>query len=76
MKQDVSTKLIAGTETTPEWLRIPAAVARFGISRTKLYQLAKAGKVRSVALTEEGQHKATRLFHADSLRRYIESFES
>jgi hypothetical protein len=58
-----------------EWLRIPAAVAQFGPSRTKLYQLIKEGKVRSVSLREKGMEKATRLIHAGSLRAYIESFE-
>ena len=66
----------APTETNnfPIWMRLPATVEQFGISRTKLYQLAKAGKIRSVALTEPGQTKATRLFDPASVNAYIESF--
>ncbi len=60
----------------PEWIRIPAAVACFGISRSKLYTLIKDGKIRSVSLREPGQTKATRLIHVDSLRDYIASFET
>lgn len=62
-------------EARPVWLRVPGAVRMSGISRTKLYQLSGEGKIRSVSLREEGQTKATRLFHAESLLSYIESFE-
>ena len=56
-------------------MRVPEAIRIFGLSRTKLYQLAGAGKVRSVSLREPGQSKATRLFHVESLRGFIQSFE-
>lgn len=57
----------------PEYLR-PAEAARvFSISRSKLYELMKAGKVTSVSLREEGQTKATRLLSISSLRRFLES---
>jgi len=56
----------------PEWLRIPAAVHQFGLSRAKLYQLAKSGKIRSASLRDVGESKGTRLFEAESIRNYIE----
>ena len=56
------------------WLRDKQAVAIYSISRTKLWQLQKAGKIRSASLTEPGMTRATRLFDAKSIEAYIESF--
>jgi hypothetical protein len=56
------------------WVRDKRAVEIYGISRTKLWQLQKAGKIRSVSLTEPGMARATRLFDANSIETYIESF--
>lgn len=61
-------------ETKAKWLRDKQAVAIYNISRTKLWQLQKAGKIRSVSLTEPGMTRATRLFDAKSIEAYIESF--
>jgi len=55
------------------WLRDKQAVAIYSISRTKLWQLQKAGKIRSVSLTEPGMARATRLFDAKSISVYTES---
>ncbi|MDB4438247.1 helix-turn-helix domain-containing protein [bacterium] len=57
-----------------KWLRDKQAVAIYNISRTKLWQLQRAGKIRSVSLTEPGMARATRLFEAKSIEAYIESF--
>lgn len=59
---------------TAIWLRDKQAVATYSISRTKLWMLAKAGKIRSVSLQEPGMTRATRLFDAKSIEAYIESF--
>lgn len=59
---------------TPKWMRDRVAVSTYGISRTKLWQLQKQGKIRSVSLTEPGMARATRLFDAKSIEAYIESF--
>jgi len=61
-------------ETKAKWLRDKQAVAIYSISRTKLWQLQKAGKIRSASLTEPGMTRATRLFDAKSIEAYIESF--
>ena len=59
---------------TAIWLRDKQAVAIYSISRTKLWMLAKAGKIRSVSLQEPGMSRATRLFCVKSIEEYIESF--
>jgi predicted DNA-binding transcriptional regulator AlpA len=61
-------------QTSALWIRDKQAVATYGISRTKLWQLQKQGKIRSVSLTEPGMARATRLFDAKSIEAYIESF--
>jgi hypothetical protein len=62
------------SQIKPIWLRDKQAVAAVNISRTKLWRLAKAGKIRSVSLKEPGMSRATRLFDAKSIEDYIESF--
>ncbi len=57
-----------------KWLRDQHAVAIYSVSRSKLWALAKAGKIRSVSLQEPGMSRATRLFDAKSIDEYIESF--
>lgn len=59
----------------PRYLRDKGAVAMFGIGRTKLYTLAKLGKIKSITLQEEGTTRGTRLFEVDSIERYIVSFD-
>lgn len=57
-----------------KWLRDRKAVSIYGLSRTKLWDLASRGKIRSVSLQEPGMTRATRLFDAKSIEAYIESF--
>ncbi len=57
-----------------KWLRLPQVISYCGLSRTKIFQLAKANKITSVSLREEGMTKATRLFLKDSIDTYIDSF--
>ena len=65
----------ANTELAePKWIRVQHVISMYGLSRTKIFQLAKANKITSVSLREEGQTKATRLFLKDSIDSYIESF--
>lgn len=59
----------------PRYLRDKGAVAMFGIGRTKLYNLAKQGKIKSITLQEEGTSRGTRLFCVKSIEHYIESFD-
>lgn len=64
--------------TLPVWVRAPkVGVEHFsGFSRSKLYQLATLGKIRSVSIREPGQVKGTRLFHLQSILDYIAFIEA
>jgi len=64
---------IPSQAVSPIWLRIPDAVRLSGISRSKLYELLTAGKIRSASLRDPGQRHATRLIDRADLLRYIES---
>ena len=59
----------------PVWIRPPTSGLEFysGLSRSKLYELAGAGKIKSVSIREPGQVKGTRLFLLTSIFSFIES---
>ena len=60
----------------PIWIRCPRAggVDHFcGLARSKLYELASRGRIKSVSLKEPHQIRGTRLFNLPSILRYIES---
>jgi hypothetical protein len=61
-------------QTEAVWMRVPEVVRGYGISRTKLFLLAKTGKIKSVSLREPGTARGTRLFCVKSIEDYIESF--
>ncbi len=63
-------------QESPRWAKHNRVHGLFDISRTSLWRLAKAGKIRSVSLREPGAVKATRLFDIQSIEDYIESFSS
>ena len=66
--------LTRGTATAaqkPEWLRIPQAIATFGIGRTKLYELINSKAIKSASIRQRGQLKGTRLISFDSLNDYL-----
>lgn len=71
---DTKTNGKTNVPTTAKWVRDKQAVAIYNLSRTKLWQLQKEGKIRSVSLTEPGMARATRLFDVKSIEAYIESF--
>jgi excisionase family DNA binding protein len=50
---------------TPRWLKIPAAVAYSGISRSVMYELLNAGKIRSHRIG------AARVIDRESLDEFI-----
>ncbi len=56
----------------PEWIRVNDAVRVTGISRSKIYELIKAGKIRSFSKRERGALRGIRLIFLDSLLDYIE----
>jgi hypothetical protein len=59
--------------TLPVWIRAPVQGPEFfsGITRPKLYQLAADGHIKSVSLRETGKLRGVRLFHLESILRYI-----
>src|SRR5664279_4840096 len=61
----------------PIWIRPPKQGVEFysGLSRTKLYELARKSLVRSVSIREPGQVKGTRLFNLASILAFIEKCE-
>lgn len=61
----------------PVYIRSPKSGNEFytGLSRSKLYELASAGKIRSASLREPGRTKGTRLFLLASVLAFIESCE-
>ncbi len=58
----------------PIFLRDKQAVLMYGLSRSKLYQLSKEGKITSISLQEAGTARGTRLFEVASIEKYINSF--
>lgn len=66
-------KEIASTSTDPVWLRVPQAVQLTGLSRSKVYELVAAGRIKSASLRDAGQKHATRLIERASLLAFIES---
>lgn len=62
----------------PCWIRSPKSGPEHytGFSRSKLYELAGDGKIRSVSIREPGQVKGVRLFHLASIIGFIERCEA
>ena len=57
----------------PVWIKVPQAALLTSISRSKLYELLAAGRIRSASLRDPGQRHATRLIDRASLLAFIES---
>ena len=59
----------------PRWIRAPIRGPEYwtGFSRSKLYELAKDKKIRSVSIRDAGQAKGTRLFELRSILAFIDS---
>ena len=62
----------------PMWIRSPKQGVEFysGLSRSKLYELAGKGCIRSVSIREPGQVKGTRLFNLQSILDFIAQCEA
>jgi hypothetical protein len=61
----------------PSWIRSPKQGVEFysGLSRSKLYELAGRGAIRSVSIRQPGQVKGTRLFYLQSILDFIAKCE-
>jgi hypothetical protein len=62
----------------PVWIRAPKTGVEYhsGFSRSKLYELAGKGVIRSVSIRAPGQVKGTRLFHLQSILDFIARCEA
>lgn len=61
------------TNLSPEWERIPDITRRFGLKRSKLYELIQFRLIKSVSLCRRGNIRGIRLVSTDSVRTYLES---
>lgn len=60
------------TETIEaEFLRVPAAAKFSGLSRSHLYELVKAGEIKSACIRRRGALRGVRIIHRDSLTSFI-----
>lgn len=57
------------------WVRAPVQGHEYytGLTRSKLYELDGAGKIRSVSIREKGAVKGCRLFDLSSILDYIQN---
>ncbi|MCB1131359.1 MAG: helix-turn-helix domain-containing protein [Verrucomicrobiae bacterium] len=60
----------------PEWAPATTITRIYGISRSSLYELAAAGKIRSSSLRKRGRTRGKRLFSTDSVAAFIEAHAS
>lgn len=56
----------------PEWIDAKLAKQLFSLSRTTLYELVAAGRIRTVSLRERGKLRGKRLFSYDSIKEFLE----
>ena len=61
------------TDVPLEWAKVHVAAKRFSISRSGLYELMSAGKIKTRCLRKAGNTRGLRLINVESLRSYIES---
>lgn len=63
------------TINEPEWGDEKTIFRLFGITRTPLFNLRKAGKIRSVSTAHGGATYGKRLFNVQSVRDFFEAQE-
>ncbi len=74
LSPQVSTLLADRNGPLPIWVRAPVQGPEYftGFTRSKLYEIAGAGLIRSVSIREGGAVKGVRLFDLASVIAYIE----
>jgi hypothetical protein len=60
----------------PEWAREKEITAQFALSRMILFNLRKAGKIRTLSLRGEGKLYGARLWNLASVREYLAAQEA
>ena len=61
--------------TNPEWADEKFVTANFGITHTPLFNLRKAGKIRSLSLKVDGAKYGKRLYHVPTIGSFLASLE-
>jgi hypothetical protein len=66
------------TANLPIYIRAPKFGTEYysGLTRGKLYELERNGKIRSVSLREPGRKQGVRLFHLGSILAYVEGLSA
>lgn len=64
------------SKDSAEWLREKEVTARFGLSHMILFNLRKAGSIRSVSLKGEGKQYGARIFNVASIHEYLAAQEA
>lgn len=59
----------------PEWADEKIVTQLFGLTHTPLFNLRKAGKIRSISTAVDGAKYGKRLFHVQSIRDFLEAQE-
>jgi hypothetical protein len=59
-----------------EWAREKQITAQFGLTKMILFNLRKAGKIRSVSLRAEGAQYGARIYNVASINEYIAAQEA
>ncbi len=60
-------------ELHPAWGDAKTVFRIYGISRTPLYRLLAAGRIKSASLQDEGSARGKRLFHLPSIAELLEA---
>ena len=63
------------TTTSPEWADEKFVTATRGITHTPLFNLRKAGKIRSLSLKVDGAKYGKRLYHIPTIDLFLASLE-
>ena len=75
MNMKMNTEPSTQTNGQPIWVRAPKSGNEFytGLSRSKLYELAAAGKIVTASIRNEEEMKGTRLFKLQSILDFLET---
>tara|TARA_R110000824_G_scaffold275129_1_gene463824 strand:- start:165 stop:437 length:273 start_codon:yes stop_codon:yes gene_type:complete len=63
-------------QTEPEWADEKYITHNFGLTHTPLFNLRKAGKIRSLSTRGEGAKYGKRLFNVASVRAFLAAQEA
>ena len=65
----------AAKTITPEWADEKIITQLFGLTHTPLFNLRKAGKIRSISTATDGAKYGKRLFNVQSIRDFLDAQE-